>query len=297
MKRTLLILASILFVLIVVTLLLLQRPGEQSTTGTEGEVLFSIDSTRVDKIEITSPGTSVVLEKKGVEWFLQSPLQYRAEQSTVASMIGQVKNLRIKATVSSNPEKQSLFQVDSTGTLVKVYEAGKEKASFIVGKMGPSFAETYVRRTDANDVYLIDGSLSVTFSRPVKDWRDRAIVTLARENITSIVYQFGDTSFTLSRIDTVWMLDKQMAKETEVNSVLSSLSELRADDFIDTTPTPAPKFTITISCGGVVLRFAEIKGESKYIVQSSASPQLFEVAQWRANQVLKRKKDFLQQSS
>lgn len=297
MKRNLSILAGILLVLMVLTIVVLQRPGEQSATGTEGELLFTIDSARVDKIEIKSPSGLIVLEKKGVEWFLQSPLQYRADQSTVATTIGQIKGMRIKANVSSNPEKQALFQVDSTGTLVKVYEGGVEKASFVVGKMGPSFAETYVRPASSNDVYLVDGSLNFSFSRPVKDWRDRMIATVPRENITNVVYQYGDTSFTLTRKDTIWVIDKQPARESEVNSLLSSLAEFRADDFIDSLPTPAPKFTITLSYGGVVLRFAEVKGQSKYIVQNSASPQLFEVAQWRANQVLKRKKDLVQQSS
>ena len=294
MKRNTLILGGVLLLLIAIALLLMQRPGEQSTTGAEGQLLVEIDSAKVDKLEINSSTGKVILEKRGIEWFLHSPIEYRADQSNVNSLIGQAKNLRVKATVSSNPEKQSLFQVDSTGTIVKVYEKGSEKVSFIVGKMGPTFSETYMRLSNSNDVHLIEGSLSYTFSRPVKDWRDRTIANVPHESITNIVYQYGDTTFALSHKDTLWMIGKDGAKESEVNSLLSSLSNFTADNFIDTPPSPAPKFRTTILYGGILLRFAEVKDQSKFVVQSSTSPQLFEVPQWRANQMLKRRKDFVQ---
>jgi hypothetical protein len=62
---------------------------------------------------------------------------------------------------------------------------------------------------------------------------------------------------------------------------------------VDTLVSKPPKITAQISYGGAQLNFAYLKDGDKYLVQSSNSPQWFEVQSWRANQVMKRKKDLV----
>jgi hypothetical protein len=252
-----------------------------------------VDSLAVDRIEIKSPTARLLLEKKGVEWFVQEPVSYRADQSNVASLIHESKNLEVKSIVSNKPEKQSVFQVDSTGTLVKMSAHGSEQAAFIIGKSGSSFAETYARRTTSNDVALVGGASSYTFNRPIKDWRDRTILAIPQDRIKEVKFQYGDTTFVLAFEDSTWMVGKDSTQDWVVNTLLSSLSNFQADDFVDTLTSKPPKITAQISYGGAQLTFAYLKDGDKYLVQSSHSPQWFEVQTWRANQVLKHKKDLV----
>lgn len=291
MKRSTSILIGLFVVLLVIAYVVMQKPGEQSASTSGSGHLVTIDSLSVDKIEITSPSAQIILEKRGIEWFLEKPVAYRADQSNVTSLIQQIRNFEMKGIVSNNPEKQSVYQVDSTGTLVTVYEQGKEKASFIVGKMGTTFSETYMRKKNSNDVALVGGVFGYMFNRSAKDWCDRTILTVLRESIKEVKFQYGDTTFALAFQDSVWKIGSSTVQESAVNSLLTSLSTLRADDFVDTPPAVAPKLTAVISYGGVQVRFSEVKGEGKYWVQSSTSPQWFEMQSWNANQVLKRKKD------
>jgi hypothetical protein len=78
-----------------------------------------------------------------------------------------------------------------------------------------------------------------------------------------------------------------------ISSLISSLSNIVADDFVDTLTTPPTKPTAQISFAGTQLTFFYVKGSEKYLVQSSASPQRFELQSWHANQLLMRKKDIL----
>ncbi|HAL55499.1 MAG TPA: hypothetical protein DCP63_03195 [Bacteroidetes bacterium] len=293
MNRNTYILLGIVLVLVFVAFLVMQKPGEQSSTGTSGEFLASVDSLSVDKIEIKSPNSNVVLERRGVEWYLQHPISCRADQANVASLIQQSKNLEIKSVVSSKPEKQSVFQVDSTGTLVKIYEKGAEKSSFVIGKGGASYSETYARRSNSNDVVLVGNAMSYVFNRPVKEWRDRTIFITPKENIKEITFQFGDTTFVLMFKDSLWLIGSDSTQQWVVDNLLSSLSNFQADEFVDTPPTPAPKINAMVSSGGVQLSFSYVKEGDKYYVRSSTSPQWYEVQSWRANQVLKRKKEIL----
>src|SRR3989339_535093 len=101
MNRTTLLLAGVLVVLILVAFLLLQKPGEQSSSASTGEFLATIDSLAVDKIHLQSPTLDVVLEKQGVEWYLRNPLSFRADQANVAQLLHQVKSLVVEGILSS----------------------------------------------------------------------------------------------------------------------------------------------------------------------------------------------------
>ncbi|HTY36038.1 MAG TPA: DUF4340 domain-containing protein [Bacteroidota bacterium] len=293
MTRNTYALIGVLVVLVLVAYLVMQKPGEQSSTGGGGEPLVSIDSAAVDQIEIKAPTGTVALRRKGIDWFVESPVSYKADQANVAMLLHAARSLRITNIVSSKPEKHSVFQVDSTGTLVKVSQNGAEKASFILGKPGSSFSEQYARRSSSNDVDLVDGASSYVFSRPVKDWRDRTIQSVPRENIKEVHFQFGDTTYVLAYNDSLWMIGKDSTQEGTVNSLLSSLANVQADDFADSVNTPPAKPTAQISYAGTQLTFFYVKGSEKYLVHSNATPQWFEMQSWRANQILMRKKDIV----
>jgi len=291
MTRNTVLLSGLLVILLVIAVLVMQKPGERSSSGETGVVLAPIDSLAVDKIEIKTPGSSLVLQKNGVEWYLQEPVSYRADQGTVAAFLHESKSLEVKNVVSNKPEKQSVFQVDSTGTQIKIFEKGTEKSAFVVGKPTSSYSETYARRSGSNDVLIVSGASPSAFSRPAKEWRDKTIFATIRENIKEIRYQYGDTTFVLAFKDSAWTIGKDSTQESVVNSLVSSLSNVRADGFVDTLVQHPPRITAQIAYAGTQLNFFFVKQGEKYLVQSSASPQWFEMLSWHANEILKRKQD------
>ena len=293
MKRSTIILLVVLLLLAGAAYLVTKKPGEQSISGETGNYLVQIDSLAVDKIELKTPTGEVVLEKKGVEWSVQKPLVYKADQSNVANAIHQAKTLGVKNIVSNNPQKYSLFQVDSTGTILTVYERGTAKPSVVIGKAGPTFADSYVRLSASNDVALVDGVLSYNFTRPVKDWRDKTIFSAPRESIKSVEYHFGDTTFVVAFKDSAWMIGKDSTDASAITSLLNTLSKFETDEFVDSLPPALPKLSASVIVGDMQIRFHEVKSPPKFYVQSSSSPQWLEVQPWRANQLLKRKAEIL----
>jgi hypothetical protein len=291
MKKNLFILLGLFIVLLIAAFLVLQKPGEQSASSANSGFLASIDSVSIDKIEIKTLLSLVVLEKRGAEWYLAQPINYKANQINVGQILHQLKNLEVKSTVSSKPEKHTVFQVDKTGTEVKVYEKGIEKLSFILGKMATSYTESYVRKLNSNDVLLAEGASSYLFNRPVKEWREKTIYTAPKETIKEVRYQYGDTTFSMLLKDSTWFVGKEKVKQSIAETIVTSLSNLQADDFIDTTISP--KIMATIIYANVQIRFSLNKLTSKYFVQSSNSSQWFILETWKANQVLKRKKEIV----
>jgi hypothetical protein len=294
MKKNTYILVGLFACLFIIAYLVLQKPGERSADSASTGLLFTVDSLLVDKVEIKMSASALVLEKRGAEWFVAQPINYKADQANIGQLIHQIKNLEVKSIISNKPEKQSVFQVDQTGTQVTLYEKGVEKVAFVLGKMAASYSESYARKLNSNDVFLVEGASSYMFNRQVKDWRDKTILTAPKESIKEVRYQYGDTAFSITLSDSAWFAGKDKAQQSVVEGIVSSLSHLQADDFIDSTVSP--KVVAMITYAGVQLRFSFDKALNKYYIQSSNSPQWFVLEQWKANQILKRKKEIVESS-
>lgn len=293
MKRSTLVLIVILVALGLTTVFVLQRPGEQSVRAGEGSNLISLDSAAVDRIEITSTGGRIVLAREAGAWMLAEPLRRKADQTAVGGAISQAGRMAVSTLASSNPQKQNVFQVDSTGTLVRLFERGTEKAALRIGKAGPTYTQTYVRKEGSAEVYLVEGSLGWTFVKSVKEWRDKDIYRVARDSVNSIGFQYGDTTFVLQRADSLWLLDGVAADQGKVDNFLNGLASLTADEFIDSALAAQPRPAGTVTVDGDQLVFLQHPTAGKYYVRTSRSPQLFEVQAWRGQQIMKRKHELM----
>jgi hypothetical protein len=292
MSRTGVILIVLVLALGLVAWLVLQRPGESSITVGEGATLAEYDSAAVDKLVIRGAQGRVVLEKQAGAWTLAEPIVYPADGNAVGAAVGKARSVLLGSIVSTNPAKQALFQVDSAGTLVEVYVLGNQQASFRVGKPGASWTETYVRREGSDEVFLAGELLTTVYNRAVKEWRDKSVFNISSENIRSIAYQYGDTTFALVLTDSVWNLDGEPVPESTVRPLLTSLSSLQTDDFVDSTVTAPPPLVASILVEGTQIRFHHQKDAPAYLVQTSASPRWYSLQQWRVQQVLKRRAEF-----
>lgn len=293
MKRSTLILAGILVILIIAAFLVLQRPGERSVASDQGGTLVSYDSAKVDRIEVRTATGVTTLQRESSGWMLTSPLRAKGDESSIHQLLAKGKAIVLKAMVSDNPQKQSVFQVDSTGTLVTMFEGGNERVAFRVGKMGPSYTETYVRREGSNEVYLADGMLLYLFAKQPRDWRDKTILKVPQETIRNVRFQYGDTTFALAFRDSLWLLDGTPASESPVRSLLGGLANLNADDFVDTTIATPPPLTAVIDVDGTQIRFHKNTATNNYFVMTSLGPQVYEMQGWHADQVLRRRPEFV----
>ncbi len=293
MKRSSIILISVVGILAIAVYFVSRQPGEQSLSESAGGPLVNYDSAAVDKMEIRSATGTVTLEKQGGKWVITSPIKYPADEASTTSAVGKGKDLNVTNLVSSNPAKQGIYSVDSTATLVQIFTNNNPAASFRVGKPSSSYTETYVRKEGSNEVYSVAGVLASTFVKGANDWRDKTIFKTDQNNIHSVKLQFGDTTFVLTKKDSVnWMMGNDSTVSSTVTAFIGSLANVQADEFVDSTISSTPKLTATLETQGIQLRIYR-RADGRHYVQSSASPQWFVIQEWKAGQLLKRKTDFL----
>ena len=296
MNKTTKLLIGLFVILAVVAYFMLPSGKERETSYKTSEINFSVDSAMVSKIEIQLPSRSVVIENTDGKWMITSPLRFPANASTVTQLISSLAKFRVGSLISSNPEKQNMFQVDSTGTKLSIAHRSGKPVSLVVGKMGPSYSEVYVRLPESNNVYLGEGLSTWMVNQELREWRDKTILTTNSDSIKEFSIEYKSKSFAFQRDSTRWMLGKDTVAAGEISSALSTLSNLHADDFIDSTfsSTTKPLSVKIHTSEDVVLNFFPLPPDSaKYAVQTSRSPQAFVLSKWSVQQVKKPIERFL----
>lgn len=290
MNRSLGILLVVFLLLAGVAYLYWPSGEERETSYDVPVAAVSFDSAATVKIDIQRPGKVMTLENVGGKWMITSPGQHEANQASVTQLLSGLQQFKAGSLVSSNPEKQGLFQVDSAGTKLSVQDRSKKSTTLIIGKSGPSFSDFYFRMDGSNDVYVGEGLTVWSLNQEVKDWRDKSIYTMSSDSITQIEAIVGEKEYLLRKDSSSWSLNNEKIEDGEVTPALSTLSGLRAEDFVDTIPRLESRhlvLTIQGSAPGTLSFYPQQPDSSRYIVQTTRSSQLYVVGKFTVGQLLK----------
>lgn len=297
MKKTTVYLITLFVLLFAITFFVILPTEDRTASYSLNDSFFSIDSGGIYKIKIRRAFSNISFEKSGENWKLTEPVNYLADQEAIYSLLASASKLKINSLVSSNPTKQTLYQVDTiTGTQLKFHNLKENIVSLIVGKMGPSYLESYIRAENSDDVYLAEGLNSWILNKEVRDWRDKTIYKTEKDSIKQLYFEFDKDKFITERIENKWVIGIDSIPSATIDNLLSTLSNFRTEDFIDTNLTlPQPQLKLEIvSTNKTNLFFYPIQPDSsRYWIVSSNSPQIFVVGKYSANQIIKTKKELV----
>ena len=228
------------FVFLLLVVLIFENPFGKSEhekkLETAAPLFPDFDKEQVAKIEIIAPDGTTTLSKQDGEWVVASMDNYPADSEGIAQLLTKVGELKNTQRVSTNPEKQPEFEVDSSGVEAKLMDANDTLlAHLFVGKITPGFLSSYVRVADSNDVYEAQGSLQSVFNKGTRTWKDRTIFDFNKGIVTQLNISSSEETVELHLDENgAWQMLKPIAataSTSEVDSLLTTLSGLDTDDF------------------------------------------------------------------
>ena len=270
---------------------------------------FSKES--VAKIEIIGAFglSTTILAKQNDQWLVETMDNYPADQTAVKELLDQVAEMKTLERASSNPEKQAVFQVDSSGVEAKLTDAsGNLLAHLFAGKTTPGIFDSYVRAADSNDVYIVKGNLKLTLDKGYRSWRDRSIFSFLKEDVTHLTIRSGEEEIEL-QIDAAgaWQMLKPLisaADGTEVETIMDLMSSLETDDFAEAKDLSeygldAPKMSITAAFkdGSARTLLIGVEENGVYYVKREDKAQIFELNKRHVDQLIKKSTDLKSETS
>ena len=297
------------FVVLGLLVLIFENPfgkSEEQKKVEEARLLFPFFNTEnVAKIEIIAPLglTTTTLVKQNNQWLVETMDNYPADQTAVKELLDKVAEMKTVQRVSSNPEKQAVFQVDSSGVEAKLTDAGGNLlAHLFAGKTTPEIFNSYVRAADSNDVYIVKGYLKSTFDKGYRSWRDRTIFSFLKEDVTHLTIRSAEEDIEL-QIDAAgaWRMLKPIvsaADGTEVEAITELMSSLETDDFAEAKPLSeygldAPKVSITalLKDGSARTLLIGVEESGSHYVKREDKTQIFELNKGRVDKLIRKSAD------
>ncbi len=218
--------------------------------------LTSFDTAEVTKFIIypKSKEEAITFSKENNNWSVSDKDgSYNANNGNVKNMLQTLSSLKAKRLAAKKKESWKKYELtDSLRTRVKVFKDKKSLADVSIGKFsyiqGPKPQNPYqrpqgvmtsfVKLGNDKEVYAVDGFLSMTFNRKINEFRDSRVLYANKDDLKQISFHFPDNDYTLTKNDSIWMIDGLKADSASVANFLTSLKRVNSTDFISDNNVP-----------------------------------------------------------
>jgi len=166
-KKTLYTLLGALLVLVIIYLIQLRTHTTVSVKESTVQILPDFSPNAVAKIaayQDTAAEKRLVLEKSHGRWVMKSNFNAKAQEKQIEKLLETLKRMRGQLR-STKEELLSDFEIgeEETFHLVLYDEEGTELNHLLVGKKGPDWKSSFVRRSGESNVYLVNENLLTQF--------------------------------------------------------------------------------------------------------------------------------------
>ncbi|MFN0158974.1 MAG: DUF4340 domain-containing protein [Bacteroidota bacterium] len=249
MKRSNLIILLLLLVVLATAYFLQDSDEIEDTTYAVPSERYFLDPQRIVRIDISRVQGFVRLERVRGEWKVTEPLFATADPEKVRMLQDGMAAFRLTGLVSSNPDRQQIFEVDDQGTNVAFVNDDGKSIALIVGKSAPTPGAAFVRTPLSDTVYLAQGLTQSLLNWDLRDWRQRVIYAVPGDSLTAFNIKNGSRTFSLRREGSEWLSRTGRIPQETVNPILFALSRVQAEAFVDTPMMikNRPKYEIEIS--------------------------------------------------
>ncbi len=214
---------------------------DRQQTAQDAKTLLQFDSDAVTQVALVYPDRELHLAKDDGGWNITAPLEARADTTAVNNLVNAVNQAEVSRTLDDPQPDLALYGLDSPVATVRLtLEDGAQLPLIRIGKDTPVGYSVYVQRAGEDAILLTPQALRLGMTKQTKDLRDKAVLVFQQERVSQIEVQRpaqAETPVMLRKTDAGWTLDQPIpdrpADEASVNTFLSSLSGMRAQDFIE----------------------------------------------------------------
>ncbi len=271
--------------------------------------LVQIDTANVTKITIDKKGSQYeVYKDNNGQWKVTLPKLNKSVEATEASVknsLDGLMSIEPSRIVTRDPKKWGEYQVDTTGTRVRVYEGSKNSLDIVIGKFGIQGRQefyTYVRLSNDNTVYSAENFMGISYFSNPNGFRNNHFLQINSDSLKQVAFTYpGDSSFTLNNPDSVWYLGSGKADSASVARYLSDLRYLSSSKYVDDinpTAFSQPVYSATLNFKGLKAIKIEAYTNPKYglVLHSEYNPNNYFADSTIVKRIFKGRSNFIKKA-
>ena len=281
--KTTLLLLAVFIGLLAVVLLFDSRSKKKEAAEEKTNTLISLASGDVRKASLVRGTETLTFERdEGGPWRLTSPIQAAADEVEVNGFVDALTSLRLERVVEKEAKDPAAYEIPKM--TVSLWTKGQDAPlRLLVGMENPLDKSIFAKREDDPRIVLLSSTLKTTLDKSVFDFRQKDVFKFTAADIKGIRVRAKDIAWQAVREEPGWSLKAPvaaLAAKGKIDSLLDSLSGLRAKEFVAEEKGPAslkafgldkPDYEIALSLPALdqELVFAlHKKGEAQYATSS-----------------------------
>lgn len=210
MKKSTIIILTVLFVLAGSAIYIYKTKGKNSTIDKEASDFKFKDTASIDKIFLADKeGKQVLVERTSNGWMLNQKFHVRPD--VIELLLYTISTVEVKSPVSKTGRISAIKQMAAQSTKIEIYSKGEKVKQYFVGHPTQDHAGTFMLLTNLETgenyeepfithIPGFEGYLSTRYNTDEVDWRDRLLVNYRPPQIKQIkleLHEIADSSFVI----------------------------------------------------------------------------------------------------
>lgn len=275
------------------------------------KTILSFADDALSRIEIRNQEREIVLTQSSGVWTIDTPGPYRADTTTVRSLLSSLRALRISEFVDDAPGDLAEFGFDAPRLRIRLLEGPDDiEKQLVFGAKGNDKNEPYVQSKSSPTIYTVGEFTLRELDKNLNELRDKTILSFDRERADRVEVDRKDgTGFVLVRRDGQdWRVDgiEGTPAPSVANAYVGDLHQLKGYEIAADRPEglaafglDAPLLTVRILSGDDLLGTILIapkpddQGKKEMTAMAEHGPTVYLVRDYLVTRLNKQGKDFL----
>jgi hypothetical protein len=231
------------------------------------KTILTFDRDKADALTLEKTGSpTLAFAKKGENWRLTTPYGARAESGTVDGLIGKLAQAKMTSFETADGTKDLKKYGLDKPQATAIVGAGSARSTLVIGGKKDD-GSLYARDLSRPAVFTVEGSMLDDLDKKAEDVRKKEIFEFRAFNAHSLEFTYGGKTLTFEKQKgpapaagaeqstppaEVWKQTKPEAKDadqTKLTDLLTTLSNLKADKFVEKALTSGEELTLTVTFG------------------------------------------------
>jgi len=213
---------------------------------------FTNTAVRILTIEETGK-EKILIEKRGEEFWLNSPFKGRASNDEVNKILNTLRNdARVKDFVDDEPESLAKYNLDRPFLKINVETDDKKLFTSLFGKIEKKGKEeiVYCKKADSKGVFTMESKILNTLRVQPLQLRERDVLKFFTWKVKRVEIKKPEATLVMERDDEKnWWIGRKeegkKAKKEEVDNLLKEIRDIRVIDFVDDNPSELTKYGLS----------------------------------------------------
>lgn len=248
---------------------------------------FTMKAGTISSLTIQNASATISLSKKGSDWDLTQPVETRADQTAVSSIVNDLTDLQIQRSFTPT-DNLSKYGLADPALKIDFRGANGSSHSVELGNKDFSNSAVYAVVDGSKQIDMLSPSLFDDANKPVSQLRDRSILDLDNAVVTALTISDPSGHFSLTKEKAGWEISNPrqvLADSSAIDGLVSSLSNNKFTDVVSETASDPAKYglahpSVTIDAtaqGGKQFHLVLSKKGNDYYGRDLSRPLIFSI--------------------